>query len=139
MLVCFFPCYLAKHTLYYNPFLIGIFFYIPIVIISGNTFPEWLLTPVKATAPKVRCLGIAFFPTEDCEKNAVNMFCIGTNFQKASSSWILLLLGSYQNNASSLSPLLQKRHREKIAVPFCIVFVSVSYVHKDFARIWKKD
>lgn len=56
----FISLFLAQHTpYYYKPSLTVFLFYMTIIIISGNTFPDWLLPPVKMASPELRCLRVA--------------------------------------------------------------------------------
>ena len=119
------PFYLANHTLYCNPFLVDFLFYIPIVIISGNTFQnDYFLRPKAARQKCATCT--APFPSKDYKKNDNEMLYIRTSSPKVFSSSMLMLSRSYQKNTNPLFPLRQKGTAIFFAVPFCVVFSSAS-------------
>lgn len=56
----FISLFLAQHTsYYYKPTLTVFLLYMTIIIISGYTFPDWLLPPVKTASTELRCLRVA--------------------------------------------------------------------------------
>ena len=56
----FISLFRAQHTpYYYKPALTVFLLYMTIIIISGNTFLDWLLPPVKMASPELRCLRVA--------------------------------------------------------------------------------